>query len=62
MIEALDMGGHAAYVWSAYGITLSVLVANVWAARRQKARALERARHAEAVERPHKRPIVRQMS
>ncbi len=27
--EFLDMGGYAFYVWSSYGITLIVLVANV---------------------------------
>ncbi|UCC55542.1 MAG: heme exporter protein CcmD [Gammaproteobacteria bacterium] len=27
--EFLDMGGYAVYVWSSYGITLIVLVANV---------------------------------
>ena len=27
--EFLDMGGYAFYVWSSYGITLIILVANV---------------------------------
>jgi heme exporter protein D len=27
--EFLDMGGYAFYVWSSYGITLVILVANV---------------------------------
>ena len=30
MTEFLSMGGYAAYVWSAYGISLAVLLANVW--------------------------------
>ncbi|MCG6872235.1 MAG: heme exporter protein CcmD [Gammaproteobacteria bacterium] len=42
MTEFLHMGGYATYVWSAYGITLVVLVANVVAAirllRNQRAR------------------------
>jgi len=29
MIEFLHMGGYAAYVWSAYGISLVVLVLNI---------------------------------
>ena len=29
MNEFLHMGGYAAYVWSAYGIALIVLVANI---------------------------------
>lgn len=33
----LAMGGYAAYVWPAYGVTLGVLLANVlWALRRKK--------------------------
>ena len=27
--EFLDMGGYAFYVWTSYGITLVILVANV---------------------------------
>ena len=27
--EFIDMGGYAFYVWSSYGITLIILVANV---------------------------------
>jgi heme exporter protein D len=33
----LHMGGYAAYVWPAYGITALVMVANVFAARRRLA-------------------------
>lgn len=61
MIETFDMGAHAAYVWSAYGITLVVLVANAWAARRRKRAAIAQARHVATVERPAKRPTVRQI-
>jgi heme exporter protein D len=32
--EFFHMGGYAAYLWPAYGLVLSVLVYNVWAARR----------------------------
>jgi len=30
MSEFLHMGGYAGYVWSAYGIALVVLIANLW--------------------------------
>ena len=33
MKEFLDMGGYGLYVWSAYGLSLFVLVLNVVAAR-----------------------------
>ncbi len=44
MSEFFSMGGDAAYVWPAYGITLAVLVMNAWWARRKRLDALERAR------------------
>jgi heme exporter protein CcmD len=34
-----EMGGYAAYVWPAYGLTALVLVWNWWAARRSEAEA-----------------------
>ena len=33
MTEFLEMGGYGLYVWSAYGLSLLVLVLNVVAAR-----------------------------
>ncbi len=33
MAEFLQMGGYGAYVWSAWGITALVLVANIFGAR-----------------------------
>jgi heme exporter protein D len=35
----LAMGGYAAYVWPAYGLTALVLLWNWWAARRSEAEA-----------------------
>lgn len=35
MTEFLEMGGYAKYVWSAFGLTLGVLVANIVVARQQ---------------------------
>ena len=32
--EFLAMGGYAAYVWPSFGLTLIVLIHNIWAARR----------------------------
>jgi heme exporter protein CcmD len=55
------MGGEAAYVWPAYGITLLVIVVNVWAARRKLANALAEARRASGTERPRNQPKVRQL-
>ncbi len=47
MAEFLDMGGYAAYVWSAYGIAAIALVgATVWSFRtmREKERQAARTR------------------
>jgi len=58
--EVLYMGGDGAYVWSAYGITLAVLVANAWMARRKRHSALERAREALSnTPTPRNQPTVR---
>jgi len=35
MTEFLHMGGYAGYVWSCYGLTLVVLLGNLWFARRE---------------------------
>ncbi|MCH4810870.1 heme exporter protein CcmD [Vreelandella neptunia] len=43
--EFLAMGGHAPYVWSAWGVTALLLVATVWHARveqRQLIKGLKR--------------------
>jgi heme exporter protein CcmD len=61
MTDFLRMGGDGAYVWSAYGVTLAVLVFNVWWARRRHRVALRRARASAGDERVSKRPTVRQI-
>ncbi len=38
--EFIDMGGRGAYVWSAYGVALVVLVANLLAPALQRRRLL----------------------
>lgn len=40
----LQMGGYAAYVWSAYGLVLIVLSANIVFARRYFKRVVKKAR------------------
>jgi heme exporter protein D len=61
--EFFLMGGHGAYVWSAYGITLAVLVLNVWLVRAKLKAALQRARElATQAEVPRKQPTVRRLS
>ena len=35
MTEFLEMGGYAKYVWSSFGLTLGVLVANIVVAKQQ---------------------------
>jgi heme exporter protein D len=37
--DFIAMGGYAAYVWPAYGLTALVLLWNWWAARRSEAEA-----------------------
>ena len=61
MSELLRMGDDGVYVWSAYGVTLAVLIFNVWWARRRHQGALERARASARDERASKRPTVRQI-
>ena len=61
MNEFLAMGGYAPYVWSAYGITLAVLLLNIWSARRARIRSLARAAETTADARPRRRPTVRQV-
>jgi heme exporter protein D len=44
MGDFLAMGGYAEWVWSAFGLTLIVLVGNVIAAGRRYRKAIERLR------------------
>jgi heme exporter protein CcmD len=37
--DFLHMGGYGGYLWPAFGLTLFVLVYNVWSARRSLAEA-----------------------
>ncbi|HEX7029163.1 MAG TPA: heme exporter protein CcmD [Gammaproteobacteria bacterium] len=40
MKEFLSMGGYAAYVWSCFGLTFAVLIANAVLARRSHRKIL----------------------
>ena len=63
MIEFLRMGGDGAYVWTAYGITLAVLIVNVWLVRAKHRAALRRAREIAAqTEVPRRQPKVHRVS
>lgn len=44
MKEFLDMGGYAAFVWPAWGLTMVVIVLNIVWARRLLARSREDAK------------------
>ena len=44
MSEFFDMGGYAAYVWPAYAVTLIVVLANAFSARRRLQSAQQEAR------------------
>jgi heme exporter protein D len=62
-MEFIEMAGHGAYVWSAYGITLAVLIINAWLVRAKLRSALRRAQElATQAEAPRKQPTVRRLS
>lgn len=44
MNEFLSMGGYGAYVWTAYGIALAIVVWNLWVPHRARRTALRAAR------------------
>jgi len=35
------MAGHGGYVWACYGLFITLLLANVWRARKQRKKALK---------------------
>ena len=48
--DFLEMGGYAAYVWPAYGLSLVILVGTAWLSRlRHKRRIVELEHRARAV-------------
>lgn len=61
MSEFFSMGGNGAYVWSAYGITLAVLIWNVWSAAARLRRNLQEAVQNTGTAEPARRPKVSQI-
>jgi heme exporter protein CcmD len=61
MTEFFTMGGHGGYVWSAYGITLVVLIISGWAARRRYSLALQLAKQAGRGPGPARKPKVTEL-
>ena len=61
MSEFLDMGGYAPYVWSAYGVTLVVMVYSAWAAYRHHTAALSRLQERGEEIETRSKPTVRQI-
>jgi heme exporter protein D len=61
MSEFLAMGGRGAYVWAAYGITLAILLWNVWSAAALHRRNLRQASREANAEEPGRRPKVSQI-
>jgi len=59
--EYFAMGGHGSYVWSAYGITLLVLLLSGWAASQRHRRALREARRAGGPAQPARQPKVTEL-
>jgi heme exporter protein D len=44
MSEWFAMGGYAAYVWSAYGISIAILAANVFVSGRKRNKIIKQIR------------------
>ena len=61
MKEFLAMGGYAAYVWTAYGVTAIVIALNVWAARSRLRRTLGELETTAQPDDTARRPTVRKV-
>jgi len=59
MSDFFAMGGYAPYVWSAYGITLFVLILNGWLAGRKHRLALRLVRDAGVSDEHERKPTVK---
>ena len=62
MKEFLAMGGYAAYVWTAYGMTAVVIALNVWAAQHRLKRTRADLEERMAAAEPARRPTVRKLT
>ncbi|MDN6298165.1 MAG: heme exporter protein CcmD [Halomonas sp.] len=54
--DFLAMGGHAPYVWSAWGVTLFFLLASVWHARLERRQLIKGLKRRERREQAHRAP------
>jgi heme exporter protein CcmD len=61
MGEFFAMDGDGSYVWAAYGITLAVLIWNIWSARARLRRNLKDALSEAARDESPRRPKVTQL-
>lgn len=59
MTEFFAMDGDGPYVWTAYGITLAVLIWNIWSAKARLRRELREAAADHVGEESPRRPTVR---
>jgi len=62
MKEFLAMGGYAAYVWTSYGITVTVIALNAWFAQRRHRLALSAIQASGTQAEPVRQPTVRKMT
>ena len=58
MSEFLSMGGNGSYVWAAYGITIAILIWNLWSAGRLLRRKLRAAARDDGPAEPPRQPKV----
>ena len=61
MTEFFQMGGDGAYVWTAYGITLVILIGNIWSARVLLRKRLKEAATERPAEEATRRPKISQL-
>ncbi len=62
MTEFFAMDGYAAYVWSSFGISLLVLLVNVWWAHWRLKKTLAGLRRSSEEPEAPRRPVVRELS
>ena len=62
MKEFLAMGGYAAYVWTAYGMTAAVIALNVWSAQRRLRRVRAELEDTALDSEPARQPTVRKIT
>ncbi len=56
LADFFAMGGYAFYVWSAYAVTLLVMLANLWLASNNRRRIVARIQHQLRLQSPQPAP------